>query len=442
MARSLFRPVAVATPGARVRFDLSASTDSPADVTSSAGGGNIGGSTLFASLADGTLGTAIFGPDGVTTLYQKTLSPAGVVSGEIYTLTASTPYTRSNAVGREPLKPWFAKLGNRANARANVVVIGDSKTAGQGATLQSKRWVTRCAAVMRARLGLPAGGVGFVGVQGNGVNTFAWPAALAGSPPTNTSYGPTTSAATFTTTSHNVFYAALQGTAVDLMLNDANAAVITTSVDAAAGVDQSVNGANVDGKLVRVSLGSSGAHSFRATWKSGGGVYIDGVIVYDGDENSGLQVHDAGHYGWKSTDWAGINQSTARYPAAIEALNPGVIVISLGANDLLTNSPSQFQAAIQTNIITQIRARMGTSAPPFVLLADSARQSYLSTWPSFIQAMYAIAAADPAVTVCDVSRRIPNVDDSPNYSAFVDDVHPSDIGHAMMADAVASFLLP
>ncbi len=442
MARSLFRPMAVSRPGAPVRFDLAAATDSAADVAASGGGGSISGSILYADRADGTISTAIYGPDGVTTLYQKSLAPNGTLSGEIYKLDAINPYTRSTTVGKDVLKPWFAKLANRSAARANVVVIGDSKTAGQGATAQSKRWVTRCATIMRSRLGLAAGGVGFIGVQGNGTNTYTWPGVLSGSPAINTSYGPTTSAATFTTTSHNVFYASVQGTSVDLMLNDANAAVITTSVDAAAGVDQSVTGQNVDGKRVNVSLGSSGAHSFRATWKSGGGVYIDGIIVYDGDENSGLMVHDAGHYGWKSTDWAGINQGTARYPAAIEALSPGVIVISLGANDLLTNTPAQFQAAIQTNIIGQIRARMGTSAPPFVLLVDSARQSYLSAWPGFVSAMYAIAAADPAVTICDASRRIPNVDDSPNYSAFVDDVHPSDIGHGMMADAVASFLLP
>lgn len=346
---------------------------------------------------------------------------------------------------RDVLKPWFAKLANRSAARANIVVIGDSITAGQGSTTQANRWVTRCAANMRTALGLPVGGVGFVGVQGNGTNTWTpnWPCVLSGAPSTNTSYGPSTSAATFTTTSHIATYAAITGTSVDLLMNDANSCTITTNVDSAGAVDQVLPGTNVDGKKVRITLGATGAHSLAIAWKSGsGGIFLDGVIVYNGDENAGLQVHDAGHFGWKSTDWAGITQGNNRWPAAIEGLNPGVIVISLGANDLLANTPAQLIAAIQTFIIGVIRTRMGANAPMFVLLINSARQGYLSTWPGFITAMYTIAAADPLVTVCDISRRLPNVDDVPNYSTFVDDVHPSDIGHAMIADAVSSFLLP
>lgn len=126
MARSLFRPVPVATRGARVRFDLSASSDSPADVLPSGGGGAISGSTLYSNPSDGTFGTAIFGPDGVTTLIQKTLSSAGTPTGEAYTLVAGDP---DNSDGPTGCYPSIAVAGATP---APVAVMGTNFASGHG----------------------------------------------------------------------------------------------------------------------------------------------------------------------------------------------------------------------------------------------------------------------------------------------------------------------
>lgn len=379
-------------------------------------------------------------PDGVDTLYFAVTGLQGY-----WTATADADsrldYLGYRMAGRAILKPYFAKLAGRASTRCNIVVIGDSRVAGQGASTFANRWVSRAAAQMRSRLGLAVGGAGFIGVTGSGLNSFTWPAVLAGSPTLNPSYGPNTNAATFLNTGHSATYATVTGTAVDILMNDANGATITSKIGAAAAVDQVVPGTNVDGRKIRVTLGSSGNYTFVIGWKSGLGVYIDGIIVYDGDENQGLHIHDAGHYGWAANDWATTNQSATRWPAAIEALNPAVIVIALGQNDVLTRTPAQLSASIAT-IVASIRARMTTSTPPFVLMFDAARQTYKSQWPAYVQAGKDLAATDSQMTVLDLADRIPNYDDTSNLSAYYDGVHLNDLGQQLVADAFVSYFLP
>jgi hypothetical protein len=86
--RNLFRPVAISTTGARVRFDTASGSDTPADVTPLGGGASIINATVRSDSYSGGL-PSILGPDGVMTLYQKTLSAAGAPTGEVITLTGS-----------------------------------------------------------------------------------------------------------------------------------------------------------------------------------------------------------------------------------------------------------------------------------------------------------------------------------------------------------------
>lgn len=334
---------------------------------------------------------------------------------------------------------YRARLGARRTSRCNIVVIGDSITAGQGATAYDKRWISLANVALRKRMNQSElGGAGYIGGFSNGVNSFTWPCAVAGSPANNQSYGPSFSAATMSSTSHKFTYAAVKGTAVDIMMNDANAAVITSKIDANATVDQTVTGLNVDGKKIRVTLGASGTYAFEIAWKSGSTVYVDGIVVYDGDENAGITIHDGGHYGFKTTDFVAQTGTIGRWPSAINSLDPAVVVFALGANDLLTNTVDQFIDSLNT-LMSRITAKMGSATPPFVIMMLGARDTYLIKHQQFVQAAQTLANNTANISFLDLSAAFPNYNDSDYFGAYADGVHPSDKGHAMIADLFVNY---
>jgi lysophospholipase L1-like esterase len=351
-----------------------------------------------------------------------------------------------------PLQPWYVALANRHYARASVVIIGDSITEGQGATAMTRRYVDRLAANLRNRFPTTGalgtgGGRGMLAPQLSGSTTY--PATsyvtVAGTPggPTN-GYGPKKAVWNISGAGRSYTYA-LTGTSADVhYVRNGGNGTFSWAVDggAATNIDTGPSGsALTDGVATRIPLGANGPHTLTLAYVSGGATYIDGVVEFAGDEASGIMVHDFGHFGWTSTDWAGGNYPASAWPATVNAMAPALLGIQLGANDYGNNIPPvTFQANLQS-IITQTRAAMTAPYPPVVLALTPQRTgTYAYQWAQYVAAAYAVAAADPTVSVLEHGARMPAVTAAQTYGLYVDGVHPSDKGHSMLADNWAYFL--
>ena len=133
-------------------------------------------------------------------------------------------------------------------------------------------------------------------------------------------------------------------------------------------------------------------------------------------------------------------------PLAIQALDPGIIVVELGVND---NDNGITAAQTQANMETLLAAYRAPFAnpPPFLLLADYNAYGYSgtsdATWQQYVSALYAVAAGDSQVDILDLSLRMPSTGAANTWGLYYsDNLHPASNGHAMIADALCSFLSP
>ncbi len=438
---------------------LSVSHNSDGSLQSSAVSG--AGGILSGTSAGGDLNGTFPSPTVTSTSLS---SPLPVAQGG--TGSATKIYTEFSAYGQQRLltqrsqamQPWFAGLANRHYTRANVVCLGDSITEGQGATAVDYRWVARLRDQLRAKFpttGLSGGGRGFLGARNSGEVSFAWPAQYTGSPGTGATLGPKSSFAQLNASGQTITYS-LTGDSADIMWAQAAfGGTFSWKVDGGSATNVSTNGGStLDGKITHISLGSTGAHTLTLTWVSGNS-NVDGVVEYNGDYSTGLQVHDAGHYGWQSTNWTSVLASSTGAAAGIAALSPKLIIIALGVNDQFAGvAPATFQSNLQT-IITGLRAAQSSPYPSIVLCMYPPRQGqsgYTYPWSQYVDAAWTVAGADTGgvdgtslVTVLDstLGPRVTGAD-SDVYGIWKsgDLTHPSNIGHSMFGDVIANFISP
>lgn len=363
----------------------------------------------------------------------------------------------------QALMPLFAGLAGRLSARCNIVCIGDSITEGQGAEGPrsggfENRWLARLRDQLRARFPtqeLIGGGRGFIGAAGTGELTFAWPATPSPGLGTGTSLGPKSKFLQLNGSGQSISFD-LTGDAADIMWTQTPfGGAFSWAVDGGSAEQVSTNGGStVDGKLTHITLGAPGPHTLVVSWVAGE-CDIDGVIEYDGDYSSGIQLHDAGHYGYDTSSWvSALTGGAVSGPAAaIAALAPAAVIITLGVNDQFNGvPPATFQSNLQT-IIRDLRARLPRPHPTFLLnmLPPRVNQpSYKYPWSQYITAAQNVALADKSgpgstsvATVFDFTARptMPGADtDVYGFWNPGDLVHPSDKGHQRIADCLAEFL--
>jgi lysophospholipase L1-like esterase len=360
------------------------------------------------------------------------------------------------------LTPWFAGLADRLSSRCNIVCIGDSITEGQHAagppsTGFENRWLARLRDMLRARYptqALVGGGRGFIGAASTGELSFTWPTTITGSPLYG-SAGPKAKFVQLNGSGQSISFS-LVGDSADIMwVQTPFGGTFSWSVDGGPATHVSTNaGSTVDGKLTHVPLGSVGSHTLVLSWVSGSSD-IDGVIENNGDYASGIGVHDAGHYGWQTSNWvSALNGGAAAGPAAaIAALAPSAVIITLGFNDQYSGvAPSDFQARLQT-IISGLEARLLKPYPAVILNMLPARinqAKWAYPWSQYVAAAGNVSAADTSgpggssiVSVMDFSSAadMPGADaDIYGFWQVGDLVHPSIRGHQMIADTLTAFL--
>ena len=342
----------------------------------------------------------------------------------------------SGGNGNLGLVTLLAAIANRDSAACNIPVIGDSITEGNGASTFSKRWVTQATKAIRERYPTTAngssGGLGFIPMTSTGETTFTWPITNPDSIPGNIPQGPVrggvnpTSAASFTWT------APAGTTSVKIMYFDASeAGAFSYQVNGGATVPVT-NAGTGDGALTG-NITITAGQVLTIAWISGN-PFIEGIIHYAGDETSGITFHGCGHYGWDTgTGGSGWMQPGYGYDwrLAFAALNPSAIAIDLGTNDAGQWSSAQCQSNLDA-LITYLRGNSTLANLPILLIIPV----FYAQHQDFAAAERNLVAIFASTQACDLNYRIP--DASYEGSFYYDAVHPSDLGHALMGEAVAA----
>lgn len=182
-------------------------------------------------------------------------------------------------------------------------------------------------------------------------------------------------------------------------------------------------------------------------WVSGQGVALDGVIEYDGDESSGLQVHNFGYSGTWVQGWL---TGTANGWALSQALvNPDLYIIEFGGNERIVGTGNRTSAQFQTELTTYI-AHLRTSGItcPIVINAFADFSGYVGStfvepWANYVAAMRAVASADPTVAApIEQTNVMPSSAAANTYGLYSSDkLHPTEIGNRLIAGHIANVLL-
>ena len=355
-----------------------------------------------------------------------------------------------HGVAPAAMRTWYAALANRAYAPAKIVVLGGSTTEGYGATVHGRQLYQQLLTRLRCwypTAGATTGGAGLIPPVSLAAG-MTYPAVMAGGAAASLAYGGWghRSAIIQTAAGQTITYTVTCTDFEIVFSRYSGFGHFTYSIDGGAPVD--VNTAGATSRWVStgvISAGASGSHTIVIAWASANPVIIRGLIAYDGDTASGIQMYDGGHSGYTSTDYRAITETAG----GVTAIQPHLVVVDLGRNDYGT-TPQVSPATMRTNIETLLTAVRGacTTAPSIVLymsqrLGGAIVPTPTYSWDDYRAAYVALAAAATDVSIFDLSTRQAEPSVSNTLGLYNGDVtHLSDKGHSSVADVMAAFLSP
>lgn len=336
------------------------------------------------------------------------------------------------------LRPWHAAVANRQQAPATMVVIGDSNGEGQGAGTEARRWVSLLRDRYRARYPTPgvAGGLGYVPAYYESAITQL--VAVAGATATkDTRYGFGARTYQLTNTAVLTWPSATITSAVLHYTRDAFGTTAFLRVDGNQVASVSTNGTPTGNSTLATGALTRASHVVSVTCQAGGfAVEAAGVYLYDQDENAGIHVIDASHFGFTTTSFP----ATSLWPIA--TVQPQAVVFALGTNDAIVSSPATFQTNL-TALVAAVAAQI-TGPWSAIFLAEPARNGALfggAAWSSYVTAMRAVALATTNGVMIDMSSRMPDIAGDV-LGLYADTVHLGGKGHSYQADAFVTLTGP
>jgi lysophospholipase L1-like esterase len=352
------------------------------------------------------------------------------------------------------LATFRTALTSRASSPVDILCIGDSLTEGIGATTRANRWVEKLRDQLRARYPTAgvAGGEGFIAASTwtNSIPSWGW--TYVGNWTQSGAYGygqrnvllqsgPTPGSMTRTVsgTSIRVYYTRYTGGGGFSVYLDGSGTPALT-------VDTTVGATGVDdgGRSSLIPLGTRGSHTVKIEWSTGANgqpSYIGGIMVYDQDETSGIRLTEAGHSSSASSYWdQTLNSAIGSMTANITATDPDLVIIELGGNDMFQSRvPADFKASM-VNIISQVRTAK-PSVAILVLMMYEIVGSYAYPWSDYAGKARELVAGDTGLALLDLGAYLPTTatTNSP-YGLLYDGLHPSDVGHDVIARRIADYL--
>lgn len=343
---------------------------------------------------------------------------------------------------------WRKALANMANETVRMLHIGDSITEGTGVGTRQQTWPYLVAKKIREA---------YPSIPGNAVTTSTgWSPVLQTSSTLPSTW---TVAGTYDGTKLFGFRftkgvalnpgatvtGTVVGTSIDIWYPKGTATGnFTVKVDGVqiGGTYGGTNAATVDGFVTRISLGTAGSHTVVITsTHATNQQYINGITVFNGNENSGVVSINAGFHGSNSANWYTAATNT-NWLQNIPALDPHLVTIELGANDY---SAALGYAGFKNNLRTlveNIRANCDIY-PSIVFVAVHKRsENVIPAWGNYEFGLQQLAA-ELGCGFIDCRRVMADVGSAEAVAAglYVDTVHPSAAGYALMADEIARVLL-
>jgi hypothetical protein len=272
---------------------------------------------------------------GTWTVVGGHRSLAALDSRYVTSAVASVTYAALGLAGKQTydsqdaiaLRRFRYALGGRNAAPVDILHVGDSITMGYRASSLANRWPSIMRDHLRARFpttGITGGGFGYVPARtisnytapfgdnivtalNGGTNVF-------GLDGTDLQIGAGNSA-TFVFT----------GTGADILTTTySGGGTYTYTIDggaASSAVPTTKTGANEYGTITTQIRGLSSASHTLVISRASGSVFLEGIMVYDGDESKGIRSTVAALAGSYSGDWS--TRATTYWPKYISQIQPG-----------------------------------------------------------------------------------------------------------------------
>ena len=337
-----------------------------------------------------------------------------------------------------------------------IVVMGDSKIEGVGASDREHAWQRKLLATLRATYGSADTGYGYwPAISGH---PFVVPnPALAGASATAlpNAYGLGMKAVRLGI-NDTLTYPAQQATKITVFYARTMFFGGTANVLIDGAVVGSINsaGAEESGRTVSYTV-AAGAHTVQIKGTSGSASAVVEGVCFE-TATSGVKLYDGAHGGYRADLYAqggadiGSYDADDRHYEAVATVNPHLVVIGLGANDMagvtggfgVPVNATAFGSYLLT-IVTRLRAAAPGCAIVFVMstrrLEDTANPEILTEHEE--AAREAIGSLPGVTILYESSLWLPNTSAPQDELGWLaDSVHPSDLGHAEIARHVADRL--
>lgn len=341
-----------------------------------------------------------------------------------------------------PLDVWDSALSQASTRRADVLVVGDSISEGNGTTYPaSEAWPSVLAGMMPRANGGGRGGTGYVpAAYGWGASNSAW--TLSGGPVPCVSGSCYRGLGRRSLNIGNGQSASFtwQGDRLALYYTKTlTSGIMGISIDGGAPV--SVNtGATIEtnsARYVPATL-TRGWHTVTVTRISGGPVHLEGGAFWDGDIGSGVTVWDGSHSGAATTFFYG-TPDRERWLAMLDNIGPDLVVIALGTNDASSPEvPGVYDPTIYAERVRSLIELIRTEADPSIAVLQQPGSPAVDSdyWARHMDALAAMAAEEDAL-VLDLRGAIPQGPLTGTSVLYADSLHPNPAGARAYALEVA-----
>jgi lysophospholipase L1-like esterase len=371
------------------------------------------------------------------------------MDGKLSSATANATYER--IYGKTALTSFWERLANRATAPVDILFLGTSFIEGNQAGSWLQRVDTHFVNEMRLRYptsGVSRGGAGYKSIVEHQATFSDTPVTLTGTSAVSADFGLGLKCWNTSTSGAKAVYTLPVGTTgVDILYVEyVGGGTIYWKVDAGANtnVSTSITGPNPATQRIQIRGMTAGSAHTVEVGQVSGLVFVEGMMIYAGDETSGIRGWNCGRGSSDTSTWTNATNK-ANWLNSVGMIDPALVFIEILGNDVtqsgLTKAVSK--ANLQT-MITDIRTKC-TGAPTIVLNIpyEYGAPGGTNTRLGHNAIPYELAAADPLIMVYDMRRRIGKGPfTANNYAVAGDNIHPSAVGNHAWAEEIAVAVAP